>query len=58
MKKSFILGLFVVIALASCKNQAEAPAAETPAVEAPAEAPAMADSTAMAAPADTTAVQK
>ena len=55
MKKSLILGLFVVLALASCKNQAEAPAAEAPATEAPAaEAPA-ADTTAAAV--DTTAQQ-
>ena len=54
MKKSLILGLFVVIALASCKNKADA-SAETPAVETPAEAPAMVDTTAQTAPADTTA---
>ena len=57
MKKSLILGLFVVIALASCKNKAEAPA-ETPAVEVTVEAPAMVDTTAQAVPADTTGGQK
>ncbi|MBK8519212.1 MAG: hypothetical protein IPL55_23880 [Saprospiraceae bacterium] len=56
MKKSFILGLFVVIALASCKNTTEAPA-ETPAVEATAtETPAV-DTTAAAMPVDTTSQQ-
>jgi uncharacterized lipoprotein NlpE involved in copper resistance len=54
MKKSIILGLFVVSALVSCKNQAEAPAEAAP-VEAPAaEAPA-ADTTAAAV--DTTVQQ-
>ena len=57
MKKSLILGLFVVLAFVACKNQTEAPAAETPAVEEPAaEAPAAVDTTA-AMPADTTAQQ-
>ena len=54
MKKSIILGLFVVLALASCKNASDAPPAEAALVEeaAPGYTPA-ADTT--SAEVDTTA---
>jgi hypothetical protein len=55
MKKSFILGLFVVLALASCKNAAEAPATEAAPVEEVAPVEAAVDTT--AATVDTTVQQ-
>ena len=54
MKKSLILGLFV-LALASCKNAAEAPAAEAAPVEEVAPVEAAVDTT--AATVDTTVQQ-
>jgi hypothetical protein len=55
MKKSIILGLFVVSALVSCKNQTEAPAAEAAPVEAAPVEAAPVDTTAAAV--DTTVQQ-